>query len=147
MPATPRRLSPLDVIKVYQFFRHLKVHDVACIVAVYIEDSGTGINLTGHIGDLFCTRGLEDSSDGTSVDHAIADISQEQRKMSGSAAGHDAYLALGLLRGDIAAQVIIYIFHTVWMRGIYAFEHLIHIIFRFIQQSLHDHYLPFVCTL
>jgi hypothetical protein len=66
--------------------------------------------------------------------------------MSGTAAGHDADLALGLLRGDIAPQVVFYVFHTVRISGIYALEHLIHIIFRFVQQSLHDLFLLLLCV-
>ena len=127
----------LDVVHIAHVGGHVKGHDVACVVAVQVQDACAGLHFLGDIVDLLRGRGLEDAAYAAAVDQAVAHIAQEQRQMAGATARDDGYLAGLLLLPAVAAQVVVYIFHLVAVGGIDAFEHFVYVIFRCIDNLLH----------
>ena len=126
-----------DIIHIQHLSRHIKVHNVPCIIPIEEQDSCPGLHFLGHIVKLFRRRRLEHTADPAAVQQVLTHISKEQRQMPGAPAGNDCHLSLFLFCRTVAAEVILHIFQHIRMGSVDPAQHIIRICFRGIYYFLH----------
>ena len=132
----------LDVFHLAQLGGHVEVHDVPGVVSIEIEDAGALVDTLGDFKDLLGRRGLEDAAYGASVQKVLSDIAEEERKVAGAAAGYDADFSGNGIGGDIAAKIPADALHFSLVRSIDALQHIIGILFRFVDDFFHLYSAP-----
>ena len=73
---------------------HIKVHIIAAVVPVQAEYAAAIVTGLNHVSHFLCGRGRKHIAYRASVQHALANISKEYRKMPASSGCHDSNLAL-----------------------------------------------------
>ena len=131
-----------NVVHLTHLSGHIKVHDITGVVAVEIQNTGPGFHFLGDIVDLLCRRGLKHAADAAAIEQALAHITQEQRQMARATAGDNGHLAVLLLGSAVAAQVAVHIFYLIAVGIIDTFEHLVHIVFRRVDNFFHKNVPP-----
>ena len=126
-----------DIIHIQHLSRHIKVHNVPCIIPIEEQDSRTGFRFLGHIVNLLRGRRLEHTANATAVQQVLPHISKKQRQMPGASAGNDSHLSLFLLCRTVAAEVILHIFHHVRVGSVDSAQHVVCIVFRGIDNFFH----------
>ena len=90
-------LPGLDVVELDVLASHAEVEDVAVVVPVEAQDPGAAVARPDHVGHLLRRGGGEHLPHSAAVDHALADVAEEQRQVPRAPGRDDADLPL-LLR-------------------------------------------------
>ena len=77
-----------------QISSHIKVQDVAAVVAIQVEDASATIDALSDLQHGVRRGTLEDIANGHTIQHSFAHISEKQRKVSRTTTGGDGNLAL-----------------------------------------------------
>ena len=133
----PHDAGSPDIIHIQHLSRHIKVHNVPCIIPIEEQDSCPGLHFLSHIVNLFRGRRLEHTADPAAIQQVLTHISKEQGQMPGAPAGNDGHLSLFLFCRTVAAEVILHIFHHIRMGSVDPAQHIIRISFRGIYYFLH----------
>ena len=126
------------------FSDHIKIHDVARIIAVQVQHAGPCLDLLGYLEDLFRRRRLKHAAHAAAIQHPLSHIAKEQRQVACAAAGHNRHLTGRFVSGTIAAQVARRVFDRITMRRVDAAQHIIRIILRPVDNLLHNVFPPFI---
>ncbi len=71
-----------DAIEIGKFCGHIEIDNVATVIAIDVENASALIDSLGDLIHLFRAWRLEDAADSRAIDHAFADIAQEQRQVA-----------------------------------------------------------------
>ena len=119
--------------------RHLHIHVIAGIVPVKAGHARTTIGGAHGVKKTFRGRGRKNLADRNGIHHAVADIAEKRRLVPGTAARNDADLAgFGRLYPLDDAQVID-ASHSIGMRRLPAFEHVLDHKICIVDDSVHRH--------
>ena len=127
----------LDVVHVAHLGGHVKVHDIAGVVAIEIEHAGPRLHGLADLIDLLGAGRLEHAAHGAAVQQILPHIAQEQGQVARAAAGDDGDLAGDLLLGAVAAQIAVHIAHLIPVGPIDALEHIVGILGGIVDDLFH----------
>ena len=78
-----------DIVHITKICSHIECHDIACVVSVKIKNTSASFYFFRDVVNLFWRWRLEYTANTTSVDETVTNVSEEQRKMSGTATCDD----------------------------------------------------------